>query len=101
MREVIAEGGIGGRTSVAQQGGIGRFSVTVDGTVSSTRDGRWTMDATVTGERDRQDYPASNRNPIGEGLTRYGRFRQWLGGGQDYDIFFRGSQSINMTGDVW
>lgn len=101
MTDIIAGGGIGGRTSTAQQGGIGRFSVTMDGTVRATQDGRWTMDARVTGEPDRQDYPSSNRNPVGEALTAYGRFRQWMGGGQDYDIFFRGSQNINIRGNIW
>ena len=101
MDEVIAGGGIGGRTSIGQQGGIGRFSVTIDGTVRSTRDGRWTLDGSVTGETDRQDYPSGDRNWVGERLTDYGRFRQWMGGGQDYDLIFRGSQNIRARGDVW
>ena len=91
-----AGGGILGGTPISQQGAIGRFSVTVAGTVTATPNG-WTLQARVTSEVDRQDYHSSDRNFIGEALTRYGRWRQGRGGGRDYDIVFVGRQEIEVV----
>ena len=96
MDEIRAGGGMDGKTPLDQKGGIGRFSVTVSGTVEADKAGKFQMSATVRGEVDRQDYPASNRNLVGEALTAVGRLQQWIGGGKDYDIFFRGMQTIKM-----
>jgi RHS repeat-associated protein len=57
-------GGIGGNTSIAQQGGIGRFAVDVSGQVRVNANGGWVLRGTVTGIVDRQDYPASNSNAL-------------------------------------
>jgi RHS repeat-associated protein len=100
MTGVNAGGGIGGNTPIGQQGGIGRFAVSIDGTVSADRNGAYTFNGTVMGETDKQDYPASNRGFIGEALTAYGRFRQQLGGGKDYIINFVGSQTIRAQGSI-
>jgi hypothetical protein len=98
MTEVRAGGGIGGKTPIGQQGGIGRFSVRVTGTVRAEGKHGWVMSAWVRGEVDRQDYVPSNRNPVGEALTRYGKIRQRIGGGKDYNIYFYGQQRIIVHG---
>jgi RHS repeat-associated protein len=95
---VNAGGGIGGSTPIGQQGAIGRFAVDVNGTVIfNSKTGMATLTATVTGRPDVQDYPASNRNVVGEGLTAFGRSAQSLGGGANYTIYFRGDQQISAT----
>ncbi len=92
-----AGGGTLGVTPIGQQGGIGRFSVNIQASVIANSQG-WQLQGIVRGETDRQDYPASDRNPVGEGLTALGRGLQSLGGGQDYDIHFVGSQAIDVVG---
>ncbi len=97
MTEVNAGGGFDGNTGTYQKGGIGRFSVTVTGQVSIDSDGNWNLDASVTGELDRQDYPADpNRTGLASELTAWAADQQQQHGGQDYDITFFGSQEINV-----
>lgn len=97
LTEVRAGGGFDGRTTVSQKGGIGRFSVTVTGQVSIDSDGNWELNASVTGELDRQDYPADpNRTGLASDLTAWGAEQQQQNGGQDFDITFYGSQEINV-----
>lgn len=52
----------------------------------------------MSGVTDKQDYPASDRDILGEGLTTLGRELQTLNGGSDYDIIFYGEQEIEQKG---
>lgn len=97
ITELDANGGVGGPTSLKQQAAIGRFSVTVDFTVNAKKNGIFTLRAMVSGEPDKQDYPASDRNTAGEAATAVGEQIQDLGGGKDYWIYFIGSQEIELT----
>lgn len=100
ISELNARGQIGGDTSAAQQFAIGRFSVDVVGTVD-IEGGQWVLRAGVYGVDDRQDYPASNRNPFGEFQTARGRALQKQYGGQDYNLSFYGHQTIVARGDFF
>lgn len=60
MTQVRAGGGEGGNTN-SQRGGVGRFSVTVDGVVTPGPAGGWTYTAKAIGEPDKQDYPHDPR----------------------------------------
>jgi RHS repeat-associated protein len=93
-----AGGGTFGDTSVAQQGGIGRFQVNIAGQVSINDNGAWVFKGTVTGVDDLQDYQPGDRNFIGEALTAYGRVKQKLLKGADFTTSFYGSQSIEARG---
>lgn len=67
------------------------------GQVSIDSDGNWELNASVTGELDRQDYPADpNRTGLASALTAWAAEQQQQHGGQDYDITFYGSQEINV-----
>ena len=102
MTEVkAAKNMLNSKTSLNQQGAIGRFSVSIKGKVSVDSSGVAHFDGTVTGEVDRQDYPLDvSRNPVATALTGIGRLRQAWNGGKDYDIQFSGSQSISVTFEV-
>ncbi len=93
-----AGGGIGGTTNVAQQGAIGRFAVDLNVSITADSHGAYTIRALVSGVTDRQDYPPSDRNILGEGLTTLGREVQEAAGGRDYDIVFYGEQEIEQKG---
>lgn len=98
LSDVSAGGGEGGKTRW-QVGGIGRFAVTIDGVVRPTKDGGWTLESTVTGNRDRQDYPPDKRRgPIAGAVNDALRRVQDRTGGEDYDIIFFGSQKFTMSG---
>jgi RHS repeat-associated protein len=97
ITQLIAGGGTLGGTPIGQQGGIGRFSVSLQGSVTANSQG-WQLQAIVRGETDTQDYPASDRNLVGEALTSLGRGLQNLGGGGDFDIHFLGTQYIDVIG---
>ena len=90
-----AGGSMSGDTPLGQKGAIGRFSVALSGTITSDSSGNWTMNATVIGEPDKQDYPYdANRGGVGNALTGFGKGVQKVFGGQNYTINFVGSQSI-------
>jgi hypothetical protein len=97
MTGVKAGGGFDGNTG-DQKGGIGRFSVQIDGTVSIDKNGGWHMQALVTGEIDRQDYPAdSGRTGMASAGTWAFRQLQAIDGGKDYDMSFHGGQIIDVV----
>ena len=95
---VRAGGGQGGATG-AQVGGIGRFSISLDGIVTSGKGGAWTLSAKVVGESDKQDYPRDDRRgniagPVNNAFRRI----QEATGGSDYPITFFGAQNITVSG---
>jgi uncharacterized protein RhaS with RHS repeats len=97
----IGGGGFGGATSQAQKGGIGRFSVDVAGQVRVNGRGGWVLTGTVTGRPDRQDYPNdARRGAIANGATNALGTMQGILGGQDYDLTFFGSQTIEARGHI-
>jgi len=101
---VIASKGFRGNTSTGQKRGIGRFSVDVNGSViAQTGEGgiSFNIVGAVSGELDRQDYPAdSSRSPFARAATTYGRTRQRISGGQDYNITFFNHQTIDVRGTL-
>ena len=95
---VRAGGGFEGRTGLAQQTAIGRFSVSVSGYIRPNGNGQWFLDGRVRGEVDRQDYPDdSRRTGIGPAGNTLGQRLQGYAGGNDYNIYFYGSQRILMA----
>jgi hypothetical protein len=98
ITDLRAGGGILGRTPMAQQFGIGRFSVAGSGVVTADND-FWNLDATLSGKHEKQDYPYDKtRGPIGTAFTDLGLGLQHLLGGEDYEANFLGSQHIKTTG---
>jgi hypothetical protein len=87
------------RTPLTQQGGIGRFSVDISGNVIANQNGDWELHGSVTGQANLQAYATDlKRGPVGTALNYVGRGVQIIGGGNDYTIYFRGSQTITAWG---
>lgn len=104
MDEVIASRGFRGKTSTEQKRGIGRFSVAVNGSViaQTGKEGTsFNFVGAASGELDSQDYGAdSSRSLFARGATTYGRTRQRISGGQDYNITFFNHQTIDVRGTL-
>lgn len=86
------------KAPLGQQGGIGRFSVGIEGIVRANGSD-WSLEGSVTGEEDKQDYPGNKRRSgAGElGTKRFGEVQR-LSGGKDYVTPFFGNKNIWANG---
>jgi RHS repeat-associated protein len=95
-----AGGGYNGNTSFLQKNAVGRFDVTVEGSVTADSKGNWHMSAVVTGEDNRQAYGYDkNRTPLATVVTAIGQAIQDVGRGKNYNMSFSGYQTIDINKD--
>jgi hypothetical protein len=90
--------------AASQKGGIGRFAVNITGSVTA-KTGEKGIDfqfvGDVTGVTDRQDFPAdSRRTPTAAlGTALFGTAQNKLGG-NDFNIIFFNTQTIDLIGEL-